>query len=294
VDFWAQHKDFVLKVLAGVGVFLVALIARSITYGDELEIAERSNATMVTKIKRTKVAPIPKIRTLEENAGTLNENAEQIRDQIGWNAGRGDREKDLIRRILGYLRRWKDRPASELNEAADLFRRAIQNNLNGGFGQLRLAVREALLEEAGERNIRIEGGVGYESIVELEQPELLKYLMQLELAARLARYLIDSGVAAIEEIRIETRDLEPIPGANRAFLREPRIPACRSRRRRRKSEPRKTALRGGACHPRPLVLRDGRAAQVQGGGRAGRGEDQHPPGALPRLLEPAPARGRGR
>jgi hypothetical protein len=219
VDFWAQHKDFVLKVLAGVGVFLVALIARSITYGDELEIAEGSNATLLARIRRTKVAPIPKIRTLEENAANLHANAEKIRDQIGWNAARRDRERDLIRRILGYLRRWKGRPASELNEAADLFRRAIQNNLNGGFGQLRLAVREALLEEAGERNIRIEGGVGYESIVELEQPELLKYLMQLELAARLSRYLIDSGVAAIEEIRIETRDLEVIPGANRAFLR---------------------------------------------------------------------------
>jgi hypothetical protein len=220
VDFWAQHKDFVLKVLAGVGVFLVALIARSITYGDELELAEKANATLIAKIRRTKVAPIPKIRTLEENAVRLSANAEKIRDQIGWNAARSDRERDLIRRTLGYLRRWKGRPASELNEAADLFRRAIQNNLNGGFGQLRLAVREALLEEAGERNIRIEGGVGYESIVELEQPELLKYLMQLELAARISRYLIDSGAAAIEEIRIETRELEVIPGANSAFLRE--------------------------------------------------------------------------
>ena len=36
MDFWAQHKDFVLKVLAGVGVFLVALIARGVVYGDEL------------------------------------------------------------------------------------------------------------------------------------------------------------------------------------------------------------------------------------------------------------------
>ena len=31
MDFWPQHKDFVLRVLAGFGVFLVALIARGIT-----------------------------------------------------------------------------------------------------------------------------------------------------------------------------------------------------------------------------------------------------------------------
>ena len=36
MDFGAQHKDFVLKVLAGFGVFLVALIARGVCYGDDL------------------------------------------------------------------------------------------------------------------------------------------------------------------------------------------------------------------------------------------------------------------
>ncbi len=42
MDFWAQHKDFVLKILAGLGVFIVAIIARRITYGDELENAASS------------------------------------------------------------------------------------------------------------------------------------------------------------------------------------------------------------------------------------------------------------
>ena len=37
MDFWAQHKDFVLKVLAGFAVFVVALIARGVVYGDDLE-----------------------------------------------------------------------------------------------------------------------------------------------------------------------------------------------------------------------------------------------------------------
>jgi len=219
VDFWAQHKDFVLKVLAGFGVFLVALLARSITYGDELEDATRQNKALAIKIKRMKIGGLNKIQELETNAGRLRANTAVFADEIGW------REDDnlvskLLERTLGNMRRFRDQGDTAIAEEARRRRQAIRDDTNGGFGQLRLMVRDDMLEEANEKNISL-GAIGFESVVQLDDSELLKYLLQLEVASRLVRYAIDARVDTLEEIRITERaKREVIPGANPEFLRE--------------------------------------------------------------------------
>ena len=221
MDFWAQHKDFVLRVAAGFGIFLVALIARGITYGDELEAGERINKRAVGDLKKMKIVKSSDVADLEENAKKLIRNADALRGQIGFDISDPEALKaELIKRTLGYLRTYREtRDATKRDNDAQNYSQAIAANVNGGFGQLRLTARDELVEEASERNIRVEG-VGFDAVTTLEDEELLKYLLQLELVARLARYCIDAGVTAIEEIRIETKDHETIPGANPAFLYE--------------------------------------------------------------------------
>jgi hypothetical protein len=218
VDFWAQHKDFVLKILAGLGVFLVALIARSITYGDELEMAMAGNRGLAGKMSRMKIANQAEIRGLEQNRTALEANTNTILGQIGWNSSDAGLAGDLVRRILGYTRTYERGPV--LDAAAERDLEAIRANLDGGFGQLRLKVRDDLVEEASERNITLAEGLGFQSVTQLDDGELIKYLMQLELSARLARYCIDAGVLAIDEMRIQTKSRESIPDANPEFLEE--------------------------------------------------------------------------
>jgi len=221
VDFWAQHKDFVLKVLLGFGVFLVALIARGITYGDELDVAKKDNATAAAKIRRTKVASLPDIGRLEADAAQLAANAKAITSEIGWNSSDQTLELKLIQRTLGYIRRFQGLGAGQLAAEAARRHRAIRDDTNGGFGQLRLMVRDDLLEEAGEKNIALGTGIGYENLVQFDDSELLKYLLQLELAVRVVRYAIDARVDSLEEVRITERTKrEVIPGGNKEFLQE--------------------------------------------------------------------------
>lgn len=220
MDFWAQHKDFILKVLAGLGVFLVALIARGITYGDELEMALATNTRMENEIRRLKVADIRDIQAVESDRDGLKRSAETIAGQIGFRGTFAELEIGIIERILGYLgtsRRDPDSIAVRARQAKE----QIDANLNGGFGELRGGVADELADEASRLNIRLEE-TGFANIVDIEPEQIEQYLLQLELVTRIARYLIDAHVDAIEEFRIEQRRAsgEVIPGGNPEFIRE--------------------------------------------------------------------------
>lgn len=218
MDFWAQHKDFVLRVLAGAGVFLVALIARGIVYGDDLENETNRNGSLASQIRNLKLMPLERIATLEANGKRLAANAEEFTRQLGWKAGQEDLDLALIERTLSHLRRVRE--SGGVQQAARDAREAIRADLNGGCGQLRLLVTDDLGDEAGERNIRLADGLGFGAVTSLEPGELPKYLSQLEFVARVVRYALDAKALAVEEIGIETGDDEAIPGANPEFLRE--------------------------------------------------------------------------
>ena len=222
MDFWAQHKDFVLKILAGVGVFLVALIARGVVYGDELEQEKAKNISLTSQIRARNLLETGDIDRLDRDAEALEKNIEDLSNQIGWDLRRSDFDLVLIRRALSYLRRFQGEGAdrSTLDAEAQTYRELIRADLDGGFGQLRHNVKDDLLEEANEKGVRLGAGLGYSQISSIEEHELNGYLMQLELAARIVRYAIDARVDAIEEIRLEKEPKEAIPGANPNFFRE--------------------------------------------------------------------------
>lgn len=220
MDFWAQHKDFILKVLAGVGVFLVALIARGITYGDDLENERGKNARLAFEIASMQVPKVAEIRDLDGIAARLQESAKAIADQVGWNLGKKGIEQTLLERILRCTRKYARQSEANVTRAAEEARTAIRDNLNGGFGQLRLMVRQQLLEEANEKNIKVEN-LGFENVIQLEQGELMQYLLQLELVSRVVRYAIDARVDSIGELVITAgKTQEVIPGANPDFIQE--------------------------------------------------------------------------
>lgn len=212
MDFWPQHKDFVLRVLAGFGVFLVALIARGITYGDDLEQAQAKNASLAGNLEKMRLMKAEDIVALEEAARKLQSNVVTLAGQIGWNVEQGDVRLAMVQKTLDHL--------SDKSLLASDYIAAIDGDLNAGFGELKAKVRDSLLEEADEVNITVAEGLGFEVITEMQAPDLLKYLAQLELAARCLRLAIKGGVTAFNEIRIETGDPVAVPGANPDFLRE--------------------------------------------------------------------------
>ena len=222
MDFWAQHKDFVLKILAGFGVYLVALIARGVVYGDELEEATAENIGLSSQIRARQLLDSRAIDGLDRDSEALEKNIEDLSSQIGWDLRRSDFDLVLIRRSLSYLSRFQgeDADQSALDAEAQTYRKLIRADLDGGFGQLRHNVKDDLLEEANEKGVRLGAGLGYSQITSISEEELNGYLMQLELAARVVRYSIDARVDAIEEIRLEKEPKEPIPGANPKFFQQ--------------------------------------------------------------------------
>jgi len=219
VDFWAQHKDFVLRILAGFAVFLVALIARGVAYGDDLEDAESQNRSLKSKIKQLKLRAPKDTNRLNTDADKLNANAETIAKQFAWDRSRSDLDLTLIKRTFAHLRRFKDNPEG-LALAAPAARASISADLNGGFGQLRLNVRDELEEEANERGCRLGNGLGFGDIVRIEENQLIQYLVQLELAARIVRYSIDSGVSHVDEIRVDSERDDAVPGVHKEVLEQ--------------------------------------------------------------------------
>jgi hypothetical protein len=222
VDFWAQHKDFILKVLAGVGVFLVALIARSITYGDELEQAQARNRSLSGRIRSMQLVKESEIHELQRDADRLLANARALTGQIGWDLSDDRLEQKLLRRIVAYTREFSQKGDDALLRAVEDFRSGIQGDLNSGFGRLRHFVRQELVEEAREKGIRVEKGLGFDAVTDMAEEERLQYLLQLELVARVARAAIDARVDSFDDVAITTaRSREPaIPRASPAFLQE--------------------------------------------------------------------------
>jgi len=221
VDFWAQHKDFILKVLAGFGVFLVALIARGITYGDDLDQARRANMATAGKVASMQIASISEIEILERDRDALRRNCAAFMAEEGYNSGDPALDATLIRSILKRTRRFQEATEAARDEMTASAVSDIRADINGGFGLLRGAVQDDCAAEAGERNITLPPALGFASVLQIEQSELRRYLLELELVARLVRYGIDARVAAVDEIRITTRERgEVIPGANPEFLIE--------------------------------------------------------------------------
>lgn len=237
MDFWAQHKDFVLKVLAGFGVFLVALIARGITFGEELEAAQSENRKLAGQISSRKVVNRATVAKLDRAAEDLQGNVKALADEIGFDAGDEKAlRQELMTRIFRRLLKLRGATGETPEQLATRILESFDVNLNGTFGALRLRARDELIDEAGERNVLLpEDGLGFQSLVSIEAGDLLKYLLQLELVTRVVSDALGMEVrtkdgrmdtlrvAAIEEVRIDTQDTTPAPlgtSANPQFLRE--------------------------------------------------------------------------
>jgi hypothetical protein len=237
VDFWAQHKDFILKVLAGFGVFLVALIARGIVYGDELEAEQSRNRRLAGQIRSRKIVAKKTVASLNRAAEALQANVNNLAAEIGFDASD---EKALRLELLTRIARYIHEIRGGIGDSPEVMAARVQQNfdvnLNGTFGALRLLMRDEILDEAGERNVAVpEEGLGFQSLVSIESGDLLKYLLQLELVTRVVSDAMGMevrtatgqretiSVEAIGEVRIDTADQTPHPlgsGVNPQFLRE--------------------------------------------------------------------------
>ncbi|MEM8884850.1 MAG: hypothetical protein AAGD14_12325 [Planctomycetota bacterium] len=239
MDFWAQHKDFILRVLAGLGVFVVALIARGIVHGDDLQTSRVANKRAVSQIKREKVAPRGTVSELRNAAEDLQSNVSLIANEIGFDAGDERKlQRELLRRIFERIIRVRELDGDSAEVRAERVQNAMAININGAFGALRLLMRDEILDEAAERNVAVpEDGMGFANLVSIEAGDLTKYLLQLELVTRVVTDALGmemttaSGrkrqvrVAAIEEVRIDSDQTtaSPIPGANPQYLREYKV-----------------------------------------------------------------------
>jgi hypothetical protein len=210
-NLWQRHRTFILKILAGLAVCLLAWIIGSSLSGKGMDTLIARNDSVRRSIRSMSV-PSPKDTSAYRAA------ADELRKRILFVANRVAETRSgenlrtgLIKDLLVLV--GQDSPATR-----DELIRQSRQNAQACVTRLQGMATTALRREAGPKNIVIDERLGFDG-VEVASGEVDRYLLTLKLIVEAVRMGIDEGVSEIRTISIQQ------PGGGRfeeedTFLRE--------------------------------------------------------------------------
>lgn len=204
-DFWARHKSFVLKILAGLGVCLLAWIVGSSLTEKDMDAYESSIGRLRRQIQETKAPPVAAASAYEQAGDRLSERILFLANRMGDLRTGVDLRNGLVRELLDLA--GKRTPQNE----ADFLRRAEvrpESCLQG----LVAFFADSIRSEAARRNVVVDDGLGFDNL-QHEAGHLVRYLMSLKTIVTTIRLAMEEGATEIVQIAIA-----PPPGGR--FLAE--------------------------------------------------------------------------
>ncbi len=171
-EYWQENKRFVLTVLGGGLVFLIATQVIDPVIGDDLRSTRRTRDSVQRELKESRYLA----RDLA-NARTQNEALAVARDDLAQYVGYPTREEFQLDRSRG----------SAGNQYFDAVTR----------------VREDLLRRAGRRNIRLAQDLGLPTLAPTRDDEIARHLDALDLIERVVNLCIDERVERVDKIEIK-------------------------------------------------------------------------------------------
>jgi len=191
---WQQHKSFILKILAGLGVCLVCWIVGASLSGPGLSDLE---STIRTRRAAISSGLVPDPRDTE----ALTDATEKLRNRILFTAqhiGETRKGEDLRRGIIESLLR---RFGSDSQAIRDRYLNMARQNPVACIIDLAGKAREYLVTRAGQNSVLLVEDVGYDKL-SMDAGQFDRYLITLELIVTVAETAVECRVREIKDVLI--------------------------------------------------------------------------------------------
>jgi hypothetical protein len=210
-EMWQRHKSFILQVMAGGVIFLIAYFVMNGMYGDQNDpkVVRTRNASKLQDLKKKvegKHAPdaasIEQQRTI---AASAEEEKLKLARRVSSVAGMGskrdaEREAEYVKESIGWTRENIQRPDDGY---VDLYNRVPQACLS----RLRDASRQVLVGKAAQSGKEIDETLGLSAYPDDEIPEALHGLAIV--TDLVGRALARPGIEKVATIRVATHSTFP-------------------------------------------------------------------------------------
>jgi hypothetical protein len=191
---WQQHRTFILKILAGLGVCLVCWIVGASLSGEGVDKTRAKSKTISTRINMNALPA-------EGDTAAYLDAIEKLRARILFTAERiGDvRQGEELRR--GIIEELLDKTNEKSQATRDRFLELSRQSPVACVINLAGRAREYLVTKAGESNVLLVEDIGYDKL-QMEPEQIDRYLITLRTIVRVAELAIDAGVFEIKGITI--------------------------------------------------------------------------------------------
>lgn len=194
-SFWQQHRTFVLKIAGGLVVVLVCWIIGSSFTDESLdEMAARNDATRMS-IARMKVPDPADTAAFKASVDKLEARVQSVAAKVGKVVTAQEFRGEIIRDILELV--GKGSPANVAKYSST----ARSSPLSVAV-QLQSDAREFLNRKAGLANVLLVSDFG--SLASLDESQVDRYLIGLELAIRIVNLAIEEGLYEVKDLDIDT------------------------------------------------------------------------------------------
>lgn len=171
-EYWQENKRFVLTVLGGAVVFMIATQMIDSFIGNDLRAKKRTRDAVQGQLRESRylARDLTAARTQNEALATAREDLAQY---------------------VSYPTREEFRLDADKGSAGHQYFAAVQR------------VREDLLRRAGRRNIRLAQDLGLPTLAPTRDDEIERHLDALDLIERVVNLAIDERVERIDKIEIK-------------------------------------------------------------------------------------------
>ena len=193
---WQRHRTFILKILAGLGVCLLAYIIGSSLSDSDIDSMKLQIEGEARKVKNSPVHSPETARELSAASETLRNRLQFLAARVGETRAGEDLRVGLLSDLLIVV--GKNTPGT-LSE----YLKESRQSPKGCLRRILDDAEKTLLADAGLKNVLVERGLGFER-VDMEAGQLDRYLLTLKLILSAVRIGIDEGAFEIRQIGILT------------------------------------------------------------------------------------------
>jgi len=191
---WQQHKSFILKILAGLGVCLICWIIGANLSESSLADLESRNATKRRGIRATEVPDGNATSAIQQAATKLENRIVFTAQRIGETRTGEDLRRGLIEGILR-------RSGADTPTARDRYLNMARQSPVACVIDLAGKAQEHLVTLAGRNSVLLTEDVGFDKL-SMEAGQFDRYLLTLESIVTIAETAIECGVREVRSISI--------------------------------------------------------------------------------------------
>ncbi len=217
-EMWQRHKSFILQLIVGGVLFLVAFFVMRSMYGDQNdpEKVQAKNASLLSELEaKRKNGKAPSASSIAEQRG-IAENAEKAKQVLakrvasiaGWDVkSESDRKKAYVRENIAWILESLDSIDKTQKRTLDVFVDRFDRVPQACLSSLRDTARSVLAGKAAQTGKELDETLGLSGYPDEEIPAALHGLAIV--TDLVARSLAKPGIEKVLQIRVSSRSSFP-------------------------------------------------------------------------------------